>query len=282
MSVQVVTDSTCDIPQEMAGGLGIRIVPIYVRFGNSVYRDGEDIDREEFYRRLKVSPVHPATSQPTPEDFERVYKEYCDTAEGIVSIHISSKISGTFNSANIARKMLVSRCPIEVIDSKFNSGGLALVAMAAARLARAGKGMEAILAETRRAIKQVRMYGVFETMKYLARSGRVNRAIVMAASFLKVMPLLTFRDGEIIRTGLVRSLNRGMDKICRFVVGQRDITELVIVHSAIPERARTLKGRLDGYFPAGKTITLELGAGLGVHGGPGVLLVALRRGGGSG
>ncbi len=278
MSVQVVTDSTCDIPREMAGELGIRIVPIYVRFGNSIYRDGEDIDREEFYHRLKVSPVHPATSQPTPEDFKKIYGEYCHTAEGIVSIHISSRISGTCNSANIARKMLVSRCRIEVIDSKFNSGGLALVAMAAARLARAGKDMETILAETRRAISQVRMYGVFETMKYLARGGRVNRAIVMAASFLKVMPLLTFRDGEIIRAGLVRSLNRGMDKICRFVAGQKDITELVIVHSAIPERAEILKKRLAALFPEEKIETLELGAGLGVHGGPGVLLVALRQG----
>jgi len=278
MSVQVITDSTCDIPREMAAELGIRVVPIYVRFGDKIYRDGEDISREEFYSRLVTSPVHPATSQPTPEDFENIYKEYCDSAEGIVSIHISSRISGTFNSANIARKMLESHCPIEVIDSRFNSGGLALVAMAAARLARAGKGMKEILAETRRAVSQVRMYGVFATMKYLARSGRVSRAIVAAANILNVMPLLTFRDGEIIRAGLVRSFNRGMDKIYQFVEGKTDITELVIVHSAIAERAEILKKRLASFFPTEKMKTLELGAGLGVHGGPGVLLVALRQG----
>ena len=104
MTVQVITDSTADLPQEIQKDMGIRVVPIYVRFGDKTYRDGIDITNKQFFDMLSSSSIHPATSQPNPEDFASVYKEYCDTAEGIVSIHISSRISGTFNSANIAKK----------------------------------------------------------------------------------------------------------------------------------------------------------------------------------
>jgi DegV family protein with EDD domain len=276
VKVQVITDSTSDIPPELAKELGIRIVPIYVRFGDKLYRDGEDIQISEFYRMLLTSPVHPATTQPTPEDFEAVFREYCDKVDGIVSVHISSKISGTYNSALLAKKMLESRCPIEVIDSQFNSGGLALVTMAAARLAQAGKSVEEIAVETRETIKKVHMFGMFETMKYLARSGRVSRAIVSAAIILKVMPLLTFREGEIIRTGLVRSVSKGMDRIYEYVERIKNIAELVIVHSEVPEQAEKLKNRIGQDFPEELIKILQLGAGLGVHGGPGVLLVALK------
>jgi DegV family protein with EDD domain len=130
VKIQVITDSTSDIPQELAKNLGIRIVPIYVRFGNKTYRDGVDIQIDEFYTMLENTQSYPATSQPNSEDFMDVYKDYCDTAGGIVSIHISSKISGTYNSAIIARNTLGNKCPIEIIDSKLNSGGLGLVVMA--------------------------------------------------------------------------------------------------------------------------------------------------------
>jgi DegV family protein with EDD domain len=277
MKVQVITDSTSDIPQATAKELGIRIIPIYLRFGDKTYRDGIDISIDEFYSMLASSPVHPATSQPNPEDFTDVYKEYCDTTDGIVSIHISSKISGTFNSATIAKNTLRSRCPIEVIDSKLNSGGLGLVAMAAARLAQAGAGFSEVVNETRRALNEVRMFGMFETIKYLARSGRVNKTIAKASNILNVMPLLTFRDGEIVRTGLVRAISKGTDKIYAFVKNNAPISELVIVHSKVADRANQLKIRLGEFIQEEKISVAELGAGLGVHGGPGVLLAALRR-----
>jgi len=276
VSIQVITDSTSDIPQDLAEELGIRVVPIYIRFNDKVYRDGVDVQSDDFYKMLATSPYHPATSQPTPEDFASVYKDYCDSVDGIISVHISSKISGTCNSAMIARKMLESKCPIEVVDSRFNSAGLALVAMAAARLAKNGKSLAAVAAEVRRTISKVDMFGVFETMKYLARSGRVSKAIVTAANILNVMPLLTFREGEIIRAGLVRSFSKGMDRLYRFVESKKDIAELIIVHSAIPEQAEKLKKRLGWLFPEEQIRILKLGAGLGVHGGPGVLLVGLR------
>jgi DegV family protein with EDD domain len=277
MTVQVVTDSTCDIPRNLAKGLDIRVVPIYLRFGEKTYRDGVDIQSDEFYSMLASSPVHPATSQPNPEDFTGVYREYCDSVEGIVSIHISSKISGTYNSASIAKKTLESKCPIEIIDSRFNSAGLGLVVMAAARLARSGASFSEVINEARRVVGEVRMFGMFETMKYLARSGRVNKTIAAASRFLNVMPLLTFRDGEIVRAGLVRAISKGMDRIYEYVKKNIPISELIIVHSKVGDQANQLKQRLSKFITEEKISIAELGAGLGVHGGPGVILAAIRK-----
>ncbi|MEJ2740221.1 MAG: DegV family protein [Dehalococcoidia bacterium] len=147
MAVQVITDSTSDIPQQIADKLEIFVVPIFVSFGEKSYRDGVDIRSETLYKMLESSPDYPSTSQPNPENFTAVYTRFCDNVDGIVSIHISSKISGTYSSANTARKTLESRCPIEVIDSKFNSAGLGLVVMAAARLAQSGAGLSEVADE---------------------------------------------------------------------------------------------------------------------------------------
>jgi DegV family protein with EDD domain len=277
MAVKVVTDSTSDISPELAQAFNIRVVPIYVRFDREVYRDGVDITGDEFYRRLAAAPVHPTTSQPNPEDFIRVYKDYLSDVDGIVSIHISSKISGTYNSASLAKKTLCSPVPIEVIDSRFNSAGLWLVVMAAARMAQSGFPLADVVKETNRAIKQVRMFGMFETMKYLARSGRVNKTIAEASRILNVKPLLTFSDGEIVRAGLVRTVSRGVERIYGFVKDNLPVGELTIVHSAVPDQARMLKVRLSNLLPEDRIHIAELGAALGVHGGPGVLVLALKR-----
>lgn len=277
MAVQVITDSTSDISPQIARQLNIRVVPIYVRFGEQVYRDGVDISNEEFYEKLTVSPFHPATSQPNPEDFSGFYSEHLKKADGIVSIHISSKVSGLYNSALLAKDKLGTSSPIEIIDSKFNSAGLGLVVLAAARMAKAGANLARVTDESYRAIKQTRMFGMFETMKYLARSGRVNKVIAATSQILNVMPLLTFHDGEIVRAGLVRTINRGMERIIDFAKSNLPISELTIVHSMIPEQANRLKKRLSEFLSEDKISLSNLGAGLGVHGGPGVLLIALRK-----
>jgi DegV family protein with EDD domain len=277
MKVQVITDSTADIQQGLAEELGIVVVPIYLRFSDKIYRDGIDIQSKEFYAKLETSPVHPATSQPNPEDFVAVYRKYCGSVDGIVSIHISSRISGTCNSAAMAGKTLEGFCPIEIIDSKFNSAGLGLVVEAVARRAMAGAGFSEVIDEAKKAINQVRMFGMFETMKYLARSGRVSKTIAAASGFLHVMPLLTFRDGEIVRAGLVRTISRGIDRIYKFIKSNLPLTRLVIVHSEVEEQAIRLKNMLGDTIPEEKISITGLGAGLGVHGGPGVLLAAVRR-----
>ena len=170
-----------------------------------------------------------------------------------------------------------SRCEIEVIDSHFNSGGLGLVVLAAARLARKGAGFNEVINEARKAIREVHMFGMFETMKYLARSGRVSKTIASASQFLHVMPLLTFRNGEIIRAGLIRSVTKGIDRIQEYVIKRLPLSELIIVHSMVEDKAIRLKKILSNHMPQENISIMQLGSALGVHGGPGVLLVAIRK-----
>jgi len=276
MEIKIITDSTADLEPKTFNTLDIGVVPIYVRFGDRIYRDGIEISKREFYQRLKTSKVHPATSQPPPEDFTRFYTEALKEAKNIVSIHISSRISGTYNSALMAQQTLEQGSRVKVIDSRFNSAGLGLVVKAAAMLAKSGASLSEIMAETYRVIDHVHMFGMFETMKYLARSGRVNKTIAAAANFLNVMPLLTFHNGEIVRTGLVRSISKGMERIYEFVKARIPVTEIAIVHSDVPDQAHELKSRLSGLVRAELISITELGAALGVHGGPGVLVLGLR------
>jgi DegV family protein with EDD domain len=275
--VKVITDSTADLTPDLIEKLSIRVVPIYVRFGDKLYRDGVDITPEQFYAMLSSSKIHPATSQPNPEDFTKVYREYCDHCEGIVSIHVSSRLSGTCNSANIARKTLESHCIIEVIDSKFNSAGLGLIVIAAARLAQTGAGLKEVVNEAQRAISEVRMFGMFASLKYLALSGRVNKTISSVSQLIHVMPLLTFRNGEVVRAGLVRTVSRGMERIYDYVSKHIPLSELTIVHSCVKNEADELKSKLSSFITPEKISIINLGSSLGVHGGPGVLLVAIRK-----
>ena len=272
----VVTDSTADLPVELAQEYGITVVPIYVRFGQHVYRDRVDLTPGEFYRQLTSLDLVPSTSQPSPEDFSKTYSELASDSGGIVSIHLSSKISGTYNSALLAKHLLPPKFPIEVIDSRLNSAGLALAVLTAARSAKEGKSLHAITGDTFKTLSEIKMFGMFSTVKYLARSGRVNKAIAIAGSILNVKPLLTFRDGEVVRAGFVRTVPQGIDRIIKFIESRDPVSELMIVHSEIQEQADRLKKLASAYVDPRKIIVSELGAALGVHGGPGVLLVAVH------
>lgn len=278
MSVKIVTDSTSDISAEVAHASGITVVPAYVQFGDEVYRDGVDISNDGFYQKLVTSFVPPVTSPPAPQDFARIYSDCSKEAEGIVSIHISAKLSGMYNSALQGKKMAKGKCQVEVVDSHFASVGLALVVMAAARLAKAGGNLQSVLEETQKAINQVHMLAILDTMKYLVLGGRVSKATAAVADILQIKPLLTFRDGEVIREGLVRTYSRGMDRLYEFVENRLNIQDLAIAHSTVPEIANQMNKRLNSIFPGGKIHVTQLGAALGVHIGPGALVLALRQG----
>jgi DegV family protein with EDD domain len=272
----IITDSTGDLPADIALEYQINIVPTYVRFGEHVYRDGVDLTPGQFYEKLRDSNIIPSTSQPSPEDFLKVFSQAVNNSSGIVSIHISSKISGTYNSALVAKHLLPDTFPIEVIDSRFNSAGLALTVLTAAKSAREGKDIQTITSDTLKAISEIKMFGMFSTTKYLARSGRVNKAIAVAGSILNVKPLMTFHDGEVVKAGFVRTVPQGITRILKFIESRIPISELIIVHSKIPEQADQLKTMATKYIDSNRIIVSQLGASLGVHGGPGVLLVAVR------
>ena len=276
MTVKIVTDSTSDISSELARTLDVAVVPVYVKFGDEVYRDGVDISGDGFYRKLATSFVYPVTSPPTPADFFKVYSDCLKDAESIVSIHISAKISDTYDSAMKAKKLMKGKGQVEVIDSRFTSVGLALIVMAAARLANAGESISNIVEETQRGINQIRMLGLVDTMKYLVAGGRISRVTAAVANIFQIKPLLTFRDGEVVRRGLARTYLRGMDDLCEFVETSPDVRDLAIAYSNVRAQAEELRKRLSSVFPEELIYLAQIGAGLGVHMGPGALVVAFR------
>ena len=174
MTIKIVTDSTADLPQALAEELGITIVPLYVQFGHNTYRDRIDISEEEFYQRLLNDPIHPSTSQPTPQDFADVYNKLSKQADGIISIHISNKLSGTCNSALQGKEIASTECPIEVIDSEMVSMGLGLIAVKAATIASSGKDLQNVVEEVTQLIHKTRVWALFDTLKYLAKGGRIG------------------------------------------------------------------------------------------------------------
>jgi DegV family protein with EDD domain len=276
MTVKIVTDSTADLSPQVARELGITVVPVYVRFGERVYRDGVDISEDEFYQKLVESPIHPATSQPSPADFADVYKKLSREVDEIVSIQVTSKLSGTYNSALQGKELVKTGCRIEVVDSLSVTMGLGLIAMAAARLAEAGESLPVVMEEIRQCIPRIRLLGVFDTLKYLLRSGRIGKAKALLGSMLNVKPLLTMRDGELFPAGQVRTRSKGIERLFDLVKNALNIQELAIVHSTTPDEAGSLRERVASIFDRGRIHVARLGPALGVHGGPGALIVALR------
>ncbi len=276
MAIKIVTDSSADLPDQIVEELGITVIPLYVRFGEEVYRDRVDISEDEFYRRLEHDPVHPVTIQPGPQDFLEIYKKASEDADGIVSVHISGQLSGTCNSALMAKDMMETECPIEVVDSQAVSTGLGLIVVVAAQAAKAGESLEGVVAAANQAIAEINLLALFDTLKYLLLGGRIGKAKALLGSILNVKPMLTLKEGEVVPAGQVRTRARGIDKLVDFVKGFENIQDLAVVYSTTPDEAKALAERIGSVFDREKIVMARLGPVLGVHMGPGVLIVAVR------
>ena len=276
MPVKIVTDSSADLPDQLAEEMGISVIPLYVRFGDEVHRDRVDITEDEFYQRLEHDPIHPVTIQPGPQDFLELYQRLAPDADGIVSIHISSKLSGTCNSALMAKEMMEGECPIEVVDSLAVSMGLGLEVLVAAQAAKAGESLEKVVEAANQAIPKINLLALFDTLKYLLLGGRIGKAKALLGSILNVKPVLTLKDGEVVPAGQVRTRAKGIDKLVEFVKDAADIQDLAVVHSTTPDEAQELAERIGSVFDREKIRIARLGPVLGVHMGPRVLIIALR------
>jgi DegV family protein with EDD domain len=277
MPVKIVTDSGADLPEQLAKELGITVLPIYVRFGEEVYRDRVSISEDEFYERLTHDPVHPNTTQPGPQDFLEVYQKLSADADGIVSIHISGKLSGTCNSAMMARDMLETGCPVEVVDSEQLTMSLGLIVIAAAEMAKAGKSLDKIVEWVKQAIPKTYLFALLDTLEYLKRGGRIGKVKALLGAVLSVKPVLTMKDGELVPAGQARTRAKGIDKLFDFVENTGDIKDLAIVYNTTPDEAQNLAERIGSVFDREKIRMARLGPGLGVHGGPGAIIVSFRK-----
>ena len=276
MTLKIVTDSTADLPPRLAGDLGVTVVPVYVRFGDQVYRDRVDISEDEFYQRLLHDPIHPSTTQPTPQDFADVYRKLSQEAEGIISIHLSSKLSGTYNSALQGKELVTNKCPIEVIDSRLLTMNLGLLVIAATTIAKSGKSIHLVVEEIKQIIPSIHLLALLDTLKYLAIGGRIGKVKALLGSILSVKPMLAIKDGELVPVSQVRTREKGIDNLFDFVKNATNIQDLAIVYNTTPNEAQALAERIGSIFPQEQIRLARLGPALGVHAGPGILLVVLR------
>ena len=278
MAVRVVTDSTADMPSSLAQELGVSIVPLSVIFDSEVYKEGVDITHDLFYEKLVRAKDLPTTSAPSVGDFLEVYEPLLKETDEIVSIHISSKLSATYNNACQAAQHLADRgARVEVVDSQSVSFGLTFMAAAAARAAAAGAGIEEVLETVQRVIPRVHIIVLLDTLEYVRRGGRIGRARAFLGTVLRVKPILSLRDGEVHPEERVRTKAHALDRIFQIVTSYR-VKEAAIGYSTNAQEAEEMKRRLESALPGAQLTVTRIGPVLGVHTGPGVLGVGILEG----
>ncbi len=268
----VVLDSTADFPDAPARFPNFRVVPLYVRFGDESFRDYVEITPDVFYERLAHAPELPTTSQPTPGDFLAAYEEL-GAYERILSLQISSTLSGTFASAQSAAAMVGER--VRVIDSRTVSASLALLALGVQRRLERGTTDDEIDAFVERYRHEHKLLFTVNTLEYLAKGGRIGRAAALAGNLLNVKPILAIRDGEVVPLKKVRGSHKAFAEFReQFVSTSTDSPNLKvgIAHAAAPERLAALRELVEHERPHAQIeIATTLGAVVGTHAGPGTV-----------
>ena len=275
MAVRVVTDSTADLPPALAQELGITVVPLNVHFGADVYRDGVDITADQFYAMLASSPNLPTTSQPSVGDFLETYESLSEESDGIVSIHLSGKLSGTLNSAEQAKQQMQGDTRVETVDSMQASLGLAMVVVAAARAAQSGGDVDDVLRAAKEAIVRAGFFGLLDTLRYLEKGGRIGKAQAFVGSLLQVKPLLTIRDGEAHPLERARNRARGTRRLYEIAREHAPLADLAVAYTTTPDEAHALAERLRPLHPTGDVFVSQVGPVVGTYLGPKVLSLAL-------
>jgi len=269
--IGVVTDSASNIPPEMVEEFGIEVVPLNVHIEDESYEDGK-FDIRMMYEKMRAG-ILPRTSQPAPGKFVDVYKKLASRVSSIISIHLTSKHSGTFQSALLARSM-VPDIDVEVVDSRLISMGTGFIVLAAAQAARLGKGKEEILNLIKNLRERVHTYATVSTLHYLHMGGRVSAIKSLMASLLNVKPILTVREGAVVLMGQARTRRKSLERLVSLTYEAMKnfaSVDLAVLHADALEEARQLKEALEGLLNYRSLYVLEVTPVLAVHGGPGLI-----------
>ncbi len=275
MAVKIVTDSVADLPSQVAEKLGITVIPLNVRFGTDVYRDGIDLTTEQFYARLMHSQTLPVTSVPSPGTFAEAYDKLAEEADEILAIIVSSKLSGTYEVASQRIGLMKRRCRVVVVDSQWAVMAQGFMVIAAARAAQAGASLDEVMDITHRNIQRVDFRAAFDTLEYLKRGGRIGKAQAFLGSMLKINPIITIKDGVVVPAGRTRSRAKAIDYLYNFAMSFSHIEGLAVEDAACPKDAELLVERLRSKFPVKHIYHSKTTPVIGTHTGPGLLLVAV-------
>jgi DegV family protein with EDD domain len=271
--LKIVTDSTVNLSDETLAQYDIRTVPISIQFGRETYEEDVDIDRDTFYRKIEEMGIVPTTSQPATGRFTDVYRDLTAAGHEILSIHITSKHSGTYQSALLARS-LVPDAQVEVFDSASISLGTAYMVLEAVRAVEKGWSLDQIMDRLQHIRDRMRLFLTPSTLKYLQMSGRVGRLKTALASVLQLKPVIKLEDGLLEACENVRTRKRALNRLIDLLVeemGQRDPVNVAVVHARALEEGRQVLERLQTVLNCRETLFADLVASLAVHGGPGIV-----------
>lgn len=273
--IHVVTDSGSDLPKSVRDQYNIHVVPLSIQFGEDIYKDGVELNADDFYRILTEAAVLPSTCQPSPADFVKCYESIAEPGDAIISVHLSSKLSGTYQSAVLASTM-VSRRQIHVLDTKAASIGIGLVALAVAEAVQNGASVEEALAVGEKVVDELQVYFVVDTLEYLKRNGRIGAASALVGSLLNIKPVLTLDNGIVAPydkvRGKAKALNRIFGLLQDYVKAhpQRRI-RVGITHANCIDEVLQLRDKIHEQLKIDDIIIEYIGPTIGVHVGPGTI-----------
>lgn len=268
-AVKIVTDSTSDIPPEVARELGITVIAQVVQLGARTFRDKVDLSGEEFYRLLQATPGLPLTSQPPIGEIEALYRDLTADGSSVVSIHVSAALSGTCNAcARAATAGDLRAGAVQVVDSQAVSMCLGWIVIFAARAARAGAGQAEVVALAESMVPRTRILALLDTLEWLQRGGRIGPASAFLGTMLAIKPILYLKDGKVAPLERVRTKRRAVQRLVEITRSFGPLDALAVVHGADPDEAAELIQMLDEVYPHEQVLTSHIGGALGAHAGP--------------
>ncbi|MBA3302917.1 MAG: DegV family protein [Acidimicrobiia bacterium] len=274
MTVRIVTDSASDLTEAEAAELGVEIVPLTIRFGDEEFTDRKDLTPTEFYARLAATPVLPETAAPSPGAFETVFRTLLGGgADTIVCVNISSGLSATIQSANQAARAVDA--DVRVVDSRSITWGLGSQVVAAALAAQEGKGADEIVATVEGMVPRTRVYGALDTLENLKKGGRVGGAQAMLGTLLSIKPIIDISTGVVEEGGKPRTRAKALRVLTDKVAEAGEIENLSVMHGGAPDLDQFLD-LLGATHPVDAIHVGEIGATIGVHGGPRVMGVTFQ------
>ena len=278
MAIRIVTDSVADLPAALASANDITVIPCYVIIGSETYKDGVEITPDRFYSRLEGLARLPTTSQPTIADFQEVYQRLLDQGHQIVSIHVSSKLSGTVNSATQAKAAIGDSSPIEIVDSQMASGPMGLIVLDAAQLAREMPDFREVARRVRQTLVRTHGFFLVDTLEYLQKGGRIGKAQAFVGGMLKVKPILTIREGEVHPVERPRSMERAKNRIIEIARDLAPVRQVNVSYSTDRVQALALRAELAELVNPEHLIESRFGPVLGTYLGPNALGVSVTQG----
>jgi len=271
--IKIVMDSAGEIPDEWRSEYDVEVIPVNIQFQNKTYRQGVDLSNDDFYRLADSSGVIPKTSQPTPQQFVEVYKRIAQAGDIILSLHVTSKLSGTFNSAVLAARELKDKLKVIPFDSGSGSAALGFMCKEVRQLEQAGATLQAILSRLEQIRKNINVVLTLDSLEYARRSGRVKALPAALAELIKIKPIIILRDGALDMKERVRTRQRALDRVLEIIHERVDgrLVNVAVVHSQSIQAAKYLLEKVRETLQVNEVILSELSIGVAANLGPGTI-----------